>query len=454
MKKVLLLPGYLGGGFGHIGRCLALAAEFRGRGWEAAFALGGQHVPRVMEAGFRVFHLHRPFEPQPGVKDGPAFTIFSDFSYQLVRDGLNSPNIIRACLSEQLQALRSFGPDLLVSDSWPLAGILGHLAGIPVVQIVRQATHPDSSQLMWWQDPPAELHPPDPRPLFNPILERLGLPLMERAADLLRGDLYLVPSIPELEPVAQAGETTHYVGPLTRASLQGQAVPEWLEEFTGEQPLVYITLGGGAGPVGGPAFYRMLFCALDELPARVVASTGQRFSPADLPPPPDNFRLEAWVPGPAVIARSALVVYPGGYGTSMELVQSGVPGLVLPFHSEQESNGRRLEASGAARVLLPSDEPPEVISGSWAGNAYTFQVHPFSSLTSPIIHEAISSTLIDPGYRRGARRVQDLAARFGGPAQAVSLMEELVGQSTGSSSGWDRLTWWERLSLSPLLQTR
>jgi hypothetical protein len=50
--------------------------------------------------------------------------------------------------------------------------------------------------------------------------------------------------------------------------------------------------------------------------------------------------------------------------------------------------------------------------------------------------------------------VQDLAARFGGPAQAVSLMEELVGQSTGSSSGWDRLTWWERLSLSPLLQTR
>lgn len=448
MKKVLLLPGYLGGGFGHIGRCLALADELKERGWQPAFALGGFHAAKVVETGFPVYHLRRPFEPQRGSSEGPAFTVFSDLSYQLVRDGLGSPRAIHSCLAEQLKVIQEFKPELLVSDSWPLAGILAHLAGLPLVQIVRTATHPDSHRLIWWEDIPEGLMPPDPRPVFNPLLLSLGMPKIDRAEDLLRGDLYLTPSFPELDPLPENLAATHYIGPLTRRRAQAQQAPEWLDEFAGGLPLVYITLGGGAGPVGGPQFYRRLFCALGEAPVRVVASTGSRLSPDDLPAPPDNFRLEAWVPGPAVIARSSIVIYPGGYGTSMELVQAGVPGVVIPFHTEQESNGRRLEAAGAAKVLLPIEGDPYTVARPWPGGSYSFLVYQHNGLTASVISDAVLDILADPQVKQAAGKLQVLASGYRGAAQAAGLLEDLLfSYKPDPIAGWDRLSWLQKLSL-------
>jgi UDP:flavonoid glycosyltransferase YjiC (YdhE family) len=326
----LFLPSYLGGGFGHIRRCLSLAQALDEKGWQPAFALGGQHTSRVQAGGYPVFRLRRPFEPILDQGDGPAFTVFSDLGFQLLRDRLNSSSSIRAALAEQLAVLRRWKPGLLVSDSWLLADILGHLAGIPVVQVVRTATHPAVRQLIWWQEPPADLLAPDLLPLFNPMLMDLRVPPIEHAEDLLRGSLYLVPSIPELDPLPGDLPGTFYTGPLTHQKKANKSLPDWLEDSSSDRPIVYVTLGGGAGPVGGPEFYRLLFDALADLPIQVIASTGARLSPDDLVAAPPNFRIEAWVPGPELIKRSRLVVYPGGYGTTMELVESGVPGLVIP----------------------------------------------------------------------------------------------------------------------------
>jgi UDP:flavonoid glycosyltransferase YjiC (YdhE family) len=449
MKKVLLLPSYLGGGFGHIGRCLALAADLKGRGWEPAFALGGFHAEKVVKAGYPVYPLSRPFAPRRESSEGPAFTVFSDLSYQLVRDGLISPGAIRACLVEQLKVVNSFSPDLLVSDSWPLARLLAHLAGLPLVQIVRSATHPEAPNLIWWEEVPDGLVPPDPRPVFNPVMKSLGLPPIERAEDLLRGDLYLVPSFPELDPLPNFLPDNHYVGPLTRSNMPGQAVPLWLDEFIGDWPLVYITLGGGAGPVGGPQFYRRLFCALGDAPVRVVSSTGSRLSPSDLPAPPDNFRLESWVPGPALIARSSLVIFPGGYGTTMELVQAGVPGIVIPFHTEQESNGKRLETAGAARVLRPVEGEPYQVVRSWPGGSYSYQVYQHNDLTAPVISSMVLELLENVQYKHNAQRLKNEAAHYGGAAQAGDLIETLVfSRKPTPVKGWDRLNWWQKIKLS------
>jgi MGT family glycosyltransferase len=449
MKKVLMLPSYLGGGFGHIGRCLALAEELRKRGWEASFAMGDPHMGRVREAGFPIFQLHKPYEPKAGSKEGPAFTVFSEFSYQLVRDGLTSPGAVRDALAEQLKVVRQFEPDLLVSDAWPLAKMLAHLVGLPLVQIVRGATHPVSPRLMWWQEPPAALQPPDPRPVFNPLLRALGMQPIVRAEDLLTGDLYLVPAFPEMEPIEGDLENTHFIGPLIRARQSAAALPEWLD--WGSELLVYITLGGGAGPVGGPEFYRKLFCALDGIPARVVASTGKRFSPSLLQQPPQNFRVEEWLPGPAVISRSDLVIYPGGYGTTMELVQAGVPGVVIPFHTEQESNARRLEAAGAAEVLLPSDEEPMTVAKRWRGGRFTYQVYPFSSLSSSALRSAVMKVLETPSYRENAARLQSLSSQYAGPAQAADLVESLALPEGQPSKGLDSLSLRQRLALSPFV---
>ena len=451
MPRALLLPSYLGGGYGHIGRCLALSEELKQRGWQTAFALGGHHAARLAKEGHRVYRLRRPFEPGPESTEGPAFTVFSDMNYQLVRDGLHNRRLISASLAEQLSVVSHFKPDLLVVDASPLARILAHLTGLPLAQIVRSANHPLAARLIWWQAPPEGLLSPDPRSVFNPLLEQLGMLAISGAVDLLQGDLYLVPSFPELDPLPQGLPHTHFVGPLTRRVVQEPEVPDLLENIDPDRPLVYVTLGGGAGPVGGPSFYRLLFEALAVAEIQVIASTGARVSPQDLPLPPANFRLTSWAPGLAVIARSSLVVYPGGYGTTMELVRAGVPGLVIPFHTEQESNGRRLAANGAGKILLPSTSDQEQVCQNWPGGRFAYLIHRASDLTPDLLRDTVLGLLNDPGCRENALHLKQIAGCYGGAAQAADLLEGLLETRADSfHPGWDRLTWRQKIALGRL----
>ena len=427
MPTALFLPSYLGSGFGHVSRCLALAEELHHRGWRTHFALAGVHAKRVRRAGHPVYEPRRPFRPKAEAGEGPAFMLFSDMNFQLVRDRFLSPRIVRASIREAQRLLKRVRPDVLIGDTWPLTSIVGRLAGLPVVQIIKSVVHPAAPRLIWWQDPPEGLVSPDLRPVFNPVLRRYGLPEIQRAEDLLVGDLLLVPSIPELDPLPEGvNGHTHYVGALTMTSPDVTLPPPWFNELDPNRALVYVTIGGGAGPVGGQRFFDTVGEALAGTTWQGILSTSAKFSPSELPPPPPNVRLEAWVPGAAVIARADVVLFHGGYGTTMETVHYGTPSVVLPFHSEQEANGRRLEASGAARVLLPSREPFRAVPGRWKGGKFVTLVQLNIDLTSAIVRETLSAVLDDNRYRQNARRLSRALENYGGPSQAADLIEELL----------------------------
>jgi UDP:flavonoid glycosyltransferase YjiC (YdhE family) len=427
MPTALFFPSYLGSGFGHVSRCLALAEELHNRGWHTHFALAGAHADRVRRAGHAVHEPRRPFRPKAETSAGPAFTLFSDMNFQLARDRFLSPRIVRASVRETQRLLKRVRPDVLVGDTWPLTSIVGRLAGLPVAQIVKSVVHPAAPRLIWWQEPPPGLVSPDPRPVFNPALRRYGLPEIRRAEDLLVGDLLLVPGIPELDPLPEDVDgRTHYVGALTMTHAAAAVPPPWFDDLAPNRPLVYVTIGGGAGPVGGRDFFAAVGEALAGADWQGVVSTGAKFSPSELPPPPPNVRLEAWLPGPAVIARADVVLFHGGYGTTMETVRYGTPGVVLPFHSEQEANGRRLEASGAARVLLPSREPFRPAPGRWRGGSFVVLVQLRSDLTAGMLRQALASVLEDASYRQNARRLSQELAGYGGPGRAADLIENLV----------------------------
>ena len=425
-RKTLIFPSYLGSGFGHIGRCLALADALRTRGWETAFVLAGPHVDQVRRAGHQAFEPRKPFRPRAEGRGGPAYTCISNMNYQIVRDGFHRPRTVRACLKEEMRFIKRFHPDVLIGDTWPLTWILGQRLGLPVVQIVRSIIHPAAPQLIWWRDVPDELISPDVRPVFNPLLRRWGLPEINRAEDLLRGDLLLIPSIPELDPLPDGLPGTHYIGALICKPHNGNDQPGWLQELDAERPVIYVTIGGGAGPVGNVQFFDTVNEAVSDTDWQVIVSTSRKFDPIALPTPSPNVQYHAWVPGPAVIARSDVVVFHGGYGTTMETICYGLPSVIIPFHSEQEANGRRLEASGAARLLTPVVGPSETVRGRWPGGNYTILIWRRSALTPAKLRSTISKVLEEPGYRQNARRLQADAARYGGPAQAAELVASLL----------------------------
>jgi hypothetical protein len=201
MKTALFLPNYLGGGFGHISRCLALAEAFRARSGAAFFAMSGPHAHVVHEAGFRVCPLSTPPATAASGKGGPAYVYIPDMSYQIVRDGFDNPGRVDAALNEIGRISDEVRPDALVGDGYPLTFLAGRISGIPVVQFVKSAGHPRGRPMVWWEETPPGLVPPDVRPVFAPVFARLGLPpLNGRAEELLRGDLLLLPSIPPLAP--------------------------------------------------------------------------------------------------------------------------------------------------------------------------------------------------------------------------------------------------------------
>jgi UDP:flavonoid glycosyltransferase YjiC (YdhE family) len=426
MPTALFFPSYLGSGFGHVSRCLALAEELKMRGWHAHFALAGIHADKVRQAEFSVFEPRRPFRPRARETSAPAFTVFADMNYQIARDRFRTPRIVRATLREAQGLLKRVRPDVLIGDTWPLTSIIGQRAGLPVIQIIKSVVHPACPRLIWWENAPADLVSPNIQPIFNPVLAKLGMPPIKRAEDLLVGDLLLVPSIPELDPLPQGLANTHYVGPLTQRGPRMVEHPDWFDQLDSDRPLVYVTIGGGADPVSGIHLFKVLFEALGDLALQVVVSTSIRPKPGDLPMPPANFVLEEWVPGLAMIARSDIVIFHGGYGTTMETIHCGVPSIIIPFHSEQEANGRRLESSGAGLVILHGKDPYQSVQLRWPGGDFTLLVAPRPTVKSLTLRQTVERLLSDELFRRNAMRLKNELAIYGGPSLAADLVEHCV----------------------------
>lgn len=433
--KALFFPSFRGGGFGHIGRCLALSQELERQGWQTAFVLQGQHVPHVEATGQAVLRPRRsPADLAIGMikrlrrrsSPPPAYTLVSDMNYQIVRDGFYSPRAVRRRVGQELAIVRRFKPDILIGDTWPLTSILGRRAGLPVVQIIKSIVHPACPNLVWWDEPPPELVSPDIQPVFNPPLAEWGLPPIQRAEDLLNGDLLLVPSIPALDPLPEGTPATHYVGPLTRSGARSVAPPDWFAELHPERPLVYVTIGGGAGPVGGARLFQVFYQALGDLPLQVVTSTSAKLKPADLPSPPANFILKSWVPGLATIARSDVVVFHGGYGTMMETIHCGVPSVIVPFHSEQEANGRRLESNGAGIVIPHSQGPYQPVWFQWPGGRFSVLVASQPTLDPRQLRHAIDRILSQDPFRLATTQLRAQLANYSGPPLAADLINTLI----------------------------
>lgn len=431
--RALFFPSYRGSGFGHIGRCLALAEALTRQGWDAAFFLGPPHADRLAADGWTVFRP--PMSPPPSrlrrlVKTAlgrlhPAFTylFFSDLNFQVVRDGFHTPQAVQQAVAWELDVVSQFHPDILIGDVWLLTTIVGRLAGLPVAQIVRSATHPAGPQLVWWRDVPSAVHPPDVTSVFNPALAQWGLPPIRRAEDLLDGDLILVPSIPELDPLPTGAERSHYVGPLIRSAAGGQVAPEWLATLPEDRPLVYVTVGGGSDAVRGLdllPFWEKVFVGADW---EVVISTGGK------PVPRRQYRnmhVFPWLPGAAMVALADVVLFHGGYGTMMETIRAGVPSVVLPFHTEQEGNGRRLEQNGAAQVLAPADDDLIPLETRWGGGQFTALACRQWWLRPHQVRAVIATTLSDRRYQTNARRLCQAQTAYEGVSLASKLITELA----------------------------
>ena len=253
------------------------------------------------------------------------------------------------------------------------------------------------------------------------MTKRLGTAVREKTAGFLAAaDLLVMEGMPELDGgmgralretgFAALEDRIRYTGPLLAedpGDLPGQGELKGRHGAAADRPLVYVTIGGGTPLIGGE-FLALVLEAFRRMPrVQGVVATGLGLDPKRLENPPDNVAVRGFVPGTELIKASDVTVFHGGSSTLMTCIACGRPAVVVPSMAEQEDNGAVLAQHGAAIVL---DKP---------------------SLSARSLCEAIQKVLEDASFRAGARRLKELAARYGGAPAAAAMVEGLAG---GASS--------------------
>ena len=425
--KILFTPNDIGGGFGHVSRCLAIAEYCKTVAVETAFLMHNKSAINKIRNDFTVYDVSLKTSFQKYYKivlnylkpfPVPLFIKVTDLSYQVIRDGFTSIDIIKKTIKSYLNILNTYKPDIIINDTNLLIGIAAKILNIPIVQITRKAFYPGGSCLIWWDDK-QNLIAPEITILFNELLDFYKLSPINRAEDLLIGELYVVPNISDLEPDIQ-GENVFYAGPLVRK----EKPSEKIDYYQNKRKNIYITLGAGA--VGHPQFFELLNETFEGTDYNIIVATAGKYKNKHNKIS-SNIHYYEWVPGRQVIRQSDLVIFHGGYGTMMETIEAGVPSLVIPFHSEQESNGRRLKENGCSELCKLSNQEDLVIKREWKFGEYSYAIQNKFTLSSDLLIAYIEKLFGADKYQINVGILKEKTKKYEGPSQVLSQIRMQFG---------------------------
>lgn len=422
----LLLPNDIGGGGGHFFRLLALARLLRDAGHSVIFLIHQKKFAAILSRENIPYYRDRwvfpailwqkvrglaPRTNNRELEERAVFWEFPDLSYQWVRDGIWSYRELKRRLSILKKLIHGYSVQCVIGDGHILARIAGKEEGIPVIQLARMISFPETASMLWWKED-WEYRPPALERFFS--LLRHPPESRQGSCGLFEGDKYLIPSFPQLEPYQ--GSTPHlYMGPLLR-----YPKPVLTDRTEGKQGQVYITFGSGA--------FRKNFQILLPLIRQIIGNAGQKVVISDPYgmikkhiPPSENTVTRSWVDNEKILPVTSLVISHGGYGTLMDGIVHGVPQLIIPFHSEQEGNGRRLQQLGAGEIFFIHAERMGKISYQWNGDWFEMGVGIPSEMAFREFNEKMMQLM------EKSDRVREITGKIRIKPEKEQLLEFLTG---------------------------
>ncbi len=326
-------------GTGHLARTLTLAHAFRQAGHKAVIISGGMPAPHLDATGLTVLQL------PPLRSDGTNFKRLLD---DLGREVDARYRSLRQ--ADLLSHLKAEKPDVVVTELFPFGRrTLRHEFGALV----------DAANKM------------EPQPLIlSSIRDILAPPSKpDRIAathDLIetRYDAVLVHSVEQLVPLHLSWPLPDALVPRLRYT--GFVAPELPEEPVEKTGEILISAGGGA--IADPLFDTAITAAKHRLdrPWRMFLGGRpdrvKRFSRAA----PSNMRVEATRSDfRQIMTRAAASVSLCGYNTTMDVLQTGIPAVFVPFddgdEQEQTIRANALKGLTGVEVLTSSDLTPEAL---------------------------------------------------------------------------------------------
>ncbi|UCE44449.1 MAG: hypothetical protein JSV57_02940 [Candidatus Bathyarchaeota archaeon] len=378
-------------GLGHVGRCIPVARRLEKSGAKVLFSTYKEGI-QYLE------HENLPVVEAPEIEFlvKPDGTV--DFKRSLVSIG---PFFASFTLLKQVEAeievMKSFKPDVVVSDSRISPIIAAGLLGIPDICILNQfqiiiprkkrllrlAKLADAGALAVigriWTTAIRLLIPDFPQP-YTISVQNLRIPNSYQKSVELIGPLL----------------------PIHSDELPSRKMIERELGLNGEKPLIFA-------PISGPPKERAYFTGIlrqifKELPDdyRIVMSLGY---PNASPEPVHNGNLTIykWVPNRFEHLKACdLVIARAGHGTLTQSISYGKPMILVPTpsHTEQLNNAKRAVQLGIAEMIEQKD------------------------LNKETLLETIQEILGNPRFRERAEQIQREISRFNGVDAAVQAIIE------------------------------
>ena len=376
------------GSRGFVYPMIGLARNLKERGHQVAFATSAAFEGVIAEAGFE--RLPR------GNADGASFQL-ANWAH---------PVAVSIQVRHVQYGVERFHPDVLLCSTLALGPLIGgELAGLQVA-VLGLAPYlwpvPVPGGTTRSEDRDAEWRHRETLALYNSARALFGLSALPGSLDdsPLLGALYLLQSVPDLEPLTDhLPERVRFVGScLYEPETADGEVLDWLECGGEGRRLLYAQHGSVFRT--GQTFWSGLVAACDELGTRVAAAMERNRS---APPAfrDANWLVRGYVPQQVVLAQADGVVCSGNTTAMLGAITHGLPAVMFPTGGEQHALAARCLEAGAALALSPSSPVGEV--------------------------RAAMERILDSGeQRQAARRLQAAFAAYDGPQLVATALEELA----------------------------
>lgn len=333
--------GPCGIGLGHVGRVIPVAEEVRKRGAEVLFSTYLEAVDFVKRKGL-------PVVRSPALSFESDKTGRIDLRASAINQGVPALHRFRAQVSAEMDYMKAFKPDVVVSDTRLSTVIAGKLLRLPVALILNQflpmVPRENEYQTLMklvdgsiltligssWGASDVILIPDFPDP-YTISVDSLRIPTMYK--DLVRFVGFILPQKPG--DIVDTGRVRE-------------------ESYASEEDKIIYAA------ISGPAMEReplldLLSPLFRDFPdgLRVVMSKGQPDGGSE-PLHDGTLTTIPWVKDRYEYLNACdLVVSRGGHNTIMQSVCYGKPSIIIPTpnHTEQYANARRAMELGLAEAL-------------------------------------------------------------------------------------------------------
>ena len=342
-SKIYLGP--CGIGLGHVGRTIPVARELRRRGAEVMFSTYLEAVEFVRRQGFPVVR-------------SPAISLVSDSTGRIdlkatvLSRGVSTLTTLVRQIKAEVEYIKSFGPDVVVSDSRLSTVAAGKLLGLPVALILNQF------RLMV---PPAELNQNLIRIVDGGIMTVLS-------GGWGSSDVILIPDFPLPYTICldSLRIPRRYQD---RVRMGGFILERRPEEVRGSErvraeagasetdKLIYAAISGPRQEK--EPLIRILKPIFEDFPedVKVVMSTGDPEGGSD-PVTSGSLTVVPWVEDRYRYLKAADgIICRGGHNTIMQSICYGKPSIIIPTpnHTEQYANARRAKELGFGEAIHQDD---------------------------------------------------------------------------------------------------